>query len=98
MSRIPPKPSQIESTKLNPINNVPIRDIDSLVTSLNKTNLDTTDPSPFNTPADPSVYPKTTMASTPGRGFNPTPGKPAEKFVQKYSSNNTYLDSLNGYI
>ena len=70
----------------------------SLVDSLRSTNLDTTNPSPFNTPADPSIYPKTTRSSTAGAGFNPTPGKPAKKFEQKYSSNNTYLDSLDGYI
>jgi hypothetical protein len=86
--------SQVDNDRLSPVK----QDANSLFTSLDKTNLDTTDPKPFNTPVDPTVYPKTTMASTPGRGFNPTTGKPAEKFVQKYSSNNSYLDSLNGNI
>ena len=98
MPRLKPNTSQIENDRLSTPTNILNRDLDSLVNSLDQTNLDTTDPKPFNNPLDPTVYSKTTMASTPGRGFNPTPGKPAQKFEQKYSSNNTYLDSLNGLI
>ena len=92
MARTFPKPSQIDKTNRPSINDSPQQD--SLVTSLSKTNLDNTDTKPNNSPADPTVYPKYTKGSTPIKGNFATSGKAAEKFVQKYSPTNTYLDSL----
>lgn len=94
MPRSFPDPSQIDNNRLSPVNNTPIRDIDSLVTSLDKTNLDNTNIRPNNSPSDPTTYPKTAKGATPIKGNFATPGKPASKFEQKYSPTNTYLDSL----
>jgi hypothetical protein len=89
MPRSFPDPSQIDNNRLSPVNNTPIRDIDSLVTSLDKTNLDNTDIRPNNPPADPTVYSEHAKSSETIKGTFATPGKPASKFEQKYSPTTT---------
>jgi hypothetical protein len=74
-----------------------------LVGSFDKTDLDIEDPNPnggipYKQDKDPTVYPPTTQAQTPERGYFATPGKAASKFEQKYSPTNTYLDSIKDYI
>ena len=82
------------------LDNIPIRaNFSPLNRSLNKTNLDTTDPGvdggiPYKQVKDPTSYPITTQGRTPIDGYYATPGQGAAKFDQKFSSTNTYLDYI----
>ena len=73
------------------LDKVPIKTISSsLNKSLNKTNLDITDPGvdggiPYKQIKDPTEYPITTQGRTPISGYNATPGRGATKFDQKFS-------------
>ena len=82
------------------LDNIPIRTIVSpLNQSLNKTNLDITDPGvdggiPYKQIKDPTEYPITTQGRTPISGYFATSGQGATKFDQKFGPTNTYLDYI----
>jgi len=74
-----------------------------LINSFDKTDLDTENPLPnggipYSQAKDPTVYPATTMRTTPTRGYFASAGVAASKFYQTWSSKNTYLDFMQKYI
>ena len=95
---IPPTSGPTPSPQVPPSSYNP-----GLVASFDKTNLDIEDARPnggipYQQAKDPTIYPSTTQAQTPERGYFATPGKAASKFEQKYSPKNTYLDFIKNYI
>jgi hypothetical protein len=82
------------------LDNIPIKsNLSPLNQSLNKTNLDITDPGvdggiPYKQVKDPTVYPPTTQGKTPIEGYYATSGQGATKFDQKFGPTNTYLDYI----
>jgi hypothetical protein len=86
-------------TYLTSLNVTPER----LANTLNITNLDTTDPGvdggiPYKPNEDPTLYPTTTNHTSEIRGYFSEPSEPSEKYNQKYSSNNTYLNFIKSYV
>jgi hypothetical protein len=72
---------------------------------LSITNLDNSEPGvnggvPYKTVDDPTVYPSSTKASSPVRGYFAEPGVAAQKYgsnTQVYSSTNTYMEFIDPY-
>ena len=83
---------------------IPPQSNPGLLASFDKTNLDTENARPYggipySKAGDPTIYPQTSNHSTPTRGYFASQGTTAAtKFEQKYSSKNTYLDSMKKYI
>jgi hypothetical protein len=72
---------------------------------LSITNLDNSKPGvnggvPYKTVNDPTLYPESTKASTPTRGYFAEPGVAAQKYgsnTRVYSSTNTYMEFIEPY-
>lgn len=72
---------------------------------LSITNLDNSQPGvnggvPYKTANDPTIYPESTKASTPTRGYFSEPGVAAQKYgsnTRVYSSTNTYMEFIEPY-
>jgi hypothetical protein len=72
---------------------------------LSITNLDNSQPGvnggvPYKTANDPTIYPESTKASTPIRGYFSEPGVAAQKYgsnTRVYSSTNTYMEFIEPY-
>ena len=74
-----------------------------LINSFCKTDLDTEDARPnggipYSQTKDPTIYPSTTMRTSPIRGYFASSGVAASKFYQAWSSRNTYSDFMKDYI
>lgn len=76
---------------------------------LSITNLDNSQPGvnggiPYKTESDPTVYPESTKASSPIRGYFAVSGKSAQKYgssrsnTQVFTPTNTYMEFIDSYL
>ena len=96
------QPYSPNSTYLDASYNVALNNT-ILSSSLNITNLDTTEPGvnggiPYKTNNDPTVYPVDTNHTSPIRGYFAVPPSSSKKFEQIFNPKNTYSNFINSYI
>lgn len=95
----PNKFDHIYNPKNRYLDKNPIKSEGNLKSTTANTNLDVENPTPnggipYKQTNDPTTYPVLAKASTSINGYFATPGKPAAKFNQVWTPENTYLGSL----